>query len=436
MTARMMNGYWAFRAPVGFKSIRTGGHGKLLHKDEPIASVIKEIYEGYAAGRFDGMAEIMRYLKSHPAWPADKRKTLSVERVMELMSRAHYAGYLHAPEWGIIMLKGKHEPIISLETFEAVQARIKGKSRTFTRYDVNESFPLRGYVTCSDCGHAYSACFSTGRSKRYPYYLCHTKNCASYGRSIRKEVLEGQFEELLRSLRPTPELFELAQEMFRDLWNARMSSETSNVKHLQAEVVRVERQIEQIVDRIIASDMATMVTAFENRVRGLELEKALLAEKIAQCGRPIADFDATHRTAMQFLENPYRIWLSERLCDKRNTVKLAFAEPIPYDRKHGFRTATAAVPFRIFKALEGNEGSASEESEMVRAVGIEPTLLAEPDFESGASTSFTTPARCRTSDATHLRVTGAVYKAAFRKLPAEAASRMCNVIRRLAEKCR
>jgi hypothetical protein len=32
---------------------------------------------------------------------------------------------------------------------------------------------------------------------------------------------------------------------------------------------------------------------------------------------------------------------------------------------------------------------------MVRAVGIEPTLLAEPDFESGASTSFTTPARSR-----------------------------------------
>jgi hypothetical protein len=30
---------------------------------------------------------------------------------------------------------------------------------------------------------------------------------------------------------------------------------------------------------------------------------------------------------------------------------------------------------------------------MVRAVGIEPTLLSEPDFESGASTSFTTPAQ-------------------------------------------
>ena len=30
---------------------------------------------------------------------------------------------------------------------------------------------------------------------------------------------------------------------------------------------------------------------------------------------------------------------------------------------------------------------------MVRAVGLEPTLLSEPDFESGASTSSTTPAQ-------------------------------------------
>jgi hypothetical protein len=29
---------------------------------------------------------------------------------------------------------------------------------------------------------------------------------------------------------------------------------------------------------------------------------------------------------------------------------------------------------------------------VVRVVGVEPTLLAEPDFESGASTNSTTPA--------------------------------------------
>jgi len=35
------------------------------------------------------------------------------------------------------------------------------------------------------------------------------------------------------------------------------------------------------------------------------------------------------------------------------------------------------------------------EMKMVRVAGVEPALLAEPDFESGASTNSTTPALSR-----------------------------------------
>ena len=38
---------------------------------------------------------------------------------------------------------------------------------------------------------------------------------------------------------------------------------------------------------------------------------------------------------------------------------------------------------------------------MVRAVGLEPTLLSERDFESRASTSFTTPAGRQTEHEAH-----------------------------------
>jgi hypothetical protein len=41
----------------------------------------------------------------------------------------------------------------------------------------------------------------------------------------------------------------------------------------------------------------------------------------------------------------------------------------------------------------GNPGCNSIEGRgMVRVVGLEPTLLSEPDFESGAATNYTTPA--------------------------------------------
>ena len=38
------------------------------------------------------------------------------------------------------------------------------------------------------------------------------------------------------------------------------------------------------------------------------------------------------------------------------------------------------------------KGGLNTRSGLVRVVGLEPTLLSEPDFESGASTNSTTPA--------------------------------------------
>ena len=46
---------------------------------------------------------------------------------------------------------------------------------------------------------------------------------------------------------------------------------------------------------------------------------------------------------------------------------------------------------RLCASLAVN-GKEAQRKQMVRAVGLEPTILAEPDFESGASTNFTTPA--------------------------------------------
>ena len=52
----------------------------------------------------------------------------------------------------------------------------------------------------------------------------------------------------------------------------------------------------------------------------------------------------------------------------------------------------ASIPARVADGVDRFLAAYQPEAEMVRAVGIEPTLLAEPDFESGASTSSTTPA--------------------------------------------
>jgi site-specific DNA recombinase len=369
MRGRMMNGYWSFRAPIGYKFQKVSGHGNMLVRDEPLASVIQEIFEGYEAGRFEGPAEIMRYLEAHPAWPRSRRETLTVERVLEILERVHYAGYLNYPEWGIHMREGKHEPIISLATFSAVQDRLKGNAKAPARKDIALDFVLRGAVLCHDCSQPYRACWTKGRYDRYPYYLCQTKGCASYGKSIKRDVMEREFEELLASLRPSHDMYRLAVALFRELWDARVAASHGNRAQLQAEVKLLEQQIEQLVDRIVNTESPAVLNAYETRLASLETQKAKAAEMVANCGRPITDFDSAHRTALEFLENPIKTWACGTLEAKRGVIRMAFASRLSYQRGHGFRTAETAIPFRIFNDLEGLE---SEDSEMVPRRGLEP----------------------------------------------------------------
>lgn len=51
MRSRVVNGYWVFQAPLGYKYQRVTGRGMMLRRDEPVASIIQEALEGYASGR-------------------------------------------------------------------------------------------------------------------------------------------------------------------------------------------------------------------------------------------------------------------------------------------------------------------------------------------------------------------------------------------------
>ena len=90
----------------------------------------------------------------------------------------------------------------------------------------------------------------------------------------------------------------------------------------------------------------------------LHLQKIGLAEKIAHCGLPLRSFDDTLRTALDFLGNSLKLWVSERLEDKRTVLKLAFADRLAYTRNEGLRTPNLALPFKVLADLKSNRNGA------------------------------------------------------------------------------
>jgi site-specific DNA recombinase len=369
MRARAMNGYWVFHAPIGYRYEKVAAHGKMLVPDEPYASIVGEALAGYASGRFETLVEVKRFLESQPAWPKDRRGEVHYERVAELVSRAVYAGRIDHQRWGLNFVEAKHEPLISFEQWQAIQERRLGNAKAPARKNVQDDFPMRGFVTCACCSEPLTACWSTGRSRKYAYYLCDTKGCAEYRKSFRKEKIEGEFDALLTQLQPTPSLFQVAHRMLREFWTAKVHARTSQAKSAQSDLQAIEKKVEQLLDRIVDAGSSAVVSAYEKRIRDLEAQKALLSERIAACGRPMQSFDETYRTAFHFLANPWKLWRSDRLEDRRAVLKLVFAEKLAYARNEGYRTPKISLPFKMIGEIK------MLKKEMVPPAGIEPATF-------------------------------------------------------------
>ncbi len=111
----------------------------------------------------------------------------------------------------------------------------------------------------------------------------------------------------------------------------------------------------QFLDRVIAAKSPALITAYETRIQELEDQRLVLEEKISKCEAKLPDFDKTYKTAIKFLENPHKIWASERPEDKCTAIKLVFTEKLPYDKTEGYRTAPIALPFSVLGELEGGQ---------------------------------------------------------------------------------
>ncbi|WP_306120923.1 MULTISPECIES: recombinase family protein [unclassified Roseitalea] len=371
MRARVQNGYWVFQAPVGYRYERSSGHGKLLVRDEPNASVIQEALEGFASGRFETQVEVKRFLERQPTFPKDlPNGEIRNQRVTDLLTRVLYAGYIESPNWNVSLRKGKHEGLISLETHERIQARLKGTAKAPARKDINADFPLRGFIQCGDCSKPLTACWSQGKHRKYPYYLCANKGCESYRKSIKRDAIEAEFEAVLQSLEPSEGLFQLVRAMFKDAWDMRLGQAREATKTLKSNVAQVDKQIEKLLDRIVGASSDGVVSAYEKRIAKLEREKALAEEKLLNAGKPAHTFEESFEHAMGFLSSPWNIWRNSNLIGKKNVLRLAFLEPLAYCRKNGLRTPNLAFPF---KALEG---FCANKCEMAHPRGFEPLASA------------------------------------------------------------
>ena len=354
MRSRLMNGYWCFPSPIGYKHEDVEGHnGKFLVRDEPLASIIQEGLEGFASERFGSQVEVKRFFESRPEFPKDlPNGEIRNQKITDILKRPVYAGMVGHEEWLVPFKRGKHEPLISFETHKKIQKRLQKRCKAPVRKNISEDFALRGFALCGDCYKPLTASWSTSKTgKKYPYYECFNRNCCSYRKSIRRDDIEGEFAKLLKNLRPTHNLFEFVHAMFKDAWSQRGNQLEATKTTLRKEVSTLEKKIGKLIDCIMDEDSHSVAIAYKRKISQLELDKQIAIDRLNKRPEKPTSFEDKFELEFKFIANPWNLWLSDKLEHKRNVLKLVFSDRLAYHRKKGFSNPKLSLPFSYLNSF-------------------------------------------------------------------------------------
>jgi DNA invertase Pin-like site-specific DNA recombinase len=215
---RLKQGLYPLPAPIGYLN---KGKGKPKEIDPHRGPLVRQLFELYASGRFS--LDALRYEVHRRGLSGSAGRPFSKNGIATILHNPFYIGVIRVKRTGETFA-GIHEPLIGKALFDAVQARLSG--RTYAHV-VKHTFPYRRLVHCARCGRSLTG----ERQKGHAYYRCHDPGCL--GTSVREEVLDAHlsalFAQLAFSEEELADLRQLAQEAEED------ASTTVAQEHAQLE---------------------------------------------------------------------------------------------------------------------------------------------------------------------------------------------------------
>jgi DNA invertase Pin-like site-specific DNA recombinase len=343
-SARLLLGYWPFASRKPYKMVN-----HVLEAQYPEADFLKEAMEGFASGRFVRKIDACKFLVEKGYWKKQSPEKY-IDKLTELFSDILFAGYIEYSDWGVSRREGKHKGLITLETHERIQKRMKSDGlNKRIRIDISEDFPQRGLTLCFHCRKPLTAAWTKGRNEKYPYYFCQNKGCEYKQKVIpRKDIAVG-FDRLLKKQR----LKEGVSVVLEKIFDAEWGDVVKEVKAKQAgegeQKKKLEEKIRTLSDRAGETKIQAARDAYEKQIEEAALEMEGLSDDVLAGD----DLSTPYRTALEkatgLLKSPYEVWNILDPKEQHQLFYFIFEQKIPYDINEGYRTDEIPTAVRLFE---------------------------------------------------------------------------------------
>lgn len=271
--------------------------------DKYEANIVKEIFDLYL--NHDKGLKAITTILNQKGYRTINHKPFSVFGVKYILNNPVYKGFVrfnNYQNWStkrrsgksgeneVILVKGKHEAIISEEMFDQVHEKLVSKSFKPGR-PIGGDFYLRGLIKCPDCGNnmvCRRTYYNTKKSKERTikrYYICSLFNrsgsAACHSNSIKAEVVEAVIHKHLNIILSQPEVVgKICEGVIENIKHKQMDpiETVDDIDTLKRQKHKIKTQQERLLELFLDDQMDS--TLLSEKQKELNAQLATIEEKI------------------------------------------------------------------------------------------------------------------------------------------------------------
>ncbi len=226
--------------------------------------------------------------------------------------------------------QGQHEPIISIEDFNAAQRLLKEREKDNANRKIGKAYksPLGGIIYCGHCGSRYH--FRSGANNadgtRRNYYTCYSRskgdkkyikdpNCRN--KNYRDNVLDAIVFDEIRKLKSEPAYISTVQNS---------TNNTHKIEMLESRIKQVESQISKLMDLYSIGGMD--LSAVTDKIKPLNAEKKSLEQELEVL---VATEEPTQREDIIALVDAFEEVVKDGDCQQIHGIVAALIEKVEID---------------------------------------------------------------------------------------------------------
>jgi site-specific DNA recombinase len=333
------------RAKLGYLNVRKDFDGRLVNTidvDPVRAPFIRWAFETYSTGEYS-MVRLQQALgeqglatrasaKWRPA-PVSRSQIGLILRDPYYIGMVRFKGQLY---------QGRHEPLITPELFERVQAVIDERVKRGQRDRVHNHF-LRGMMYCGRCrdaGREHRLIYTeatNGSGQVYGYYLCRGRQdgvCELPLLAV-PEVERAVANEVRRLDLPADFATEARNQVHRDLEH-HQASEREVSKRLVQELKKLDAQEERLID--LASDGTLATPKLKQRLQQVKTQQAVVRQRLEQTDEQLQHGADVILSYVDLLSNPGNFYDNTNDVARRKLLTAFFSRLTIDDDDHEMTT--------------------------------------------------------------------------------------------------